>query len=223
MLVNQLAETTLIFRDAAKSVGAELTPLETAERAARHVRADRYDVIFVDPSVANFSRQGFTHLVRQSAFNSQTPIVLISAPYSEKFVKLEAPSGVSVMAKPSNSAELLPCLQEIKKRLLTERRKNHRLSYRTGVNCIHGGRRLKATSVNLSATGILLEMTWDPKKGDDLELHFQLAVGETEFHALARVVRLQGQGRAAIAFQNLPSSERERLHRFLEAHLPASR
>jgi PilZ domain len=223
LLINQVPKTTRVFQEAARSVGAELHPLETFEQAGRSVREDRFEAIFVDPTVPNFSRQGFTSLVRHSPFNSQTPIVLIMSLYAEELNMAESLNGVSVMARPLKSDELLPYLKELKQKLLADRRNNRRLDYRARVNCVQGGRRLKAISVNICTTGILLEMSWVPKRGDEIELHLQLGEDEPAFRGLARVARLEGPGRAALGFHNLGPIERERLRRFVDAHLPALR
>jgi PilZ domain len=212
-----------LFKEAARSVGAELTVVETPEGGGRSVRDDRFEAIFIDPSIANFSRQGFTRLIRLSAFNSLTPIVLILSQYLEKFDRSDEFAGVSVMAKPSRSDDLLPYLQELKRKLMADRRKNRRLAYRTSVNCVYGMQRLKATSVNVGVTGILLEMSWVLKYGDSMELHFQLAKDEPIFRGFARVLRLQVPDFVGLAFENLGPAKRERLRRFIDSHLPALR
>lgn len=223
LLINRVSQTTRVFKDAARSVGAELTAVETPEEGGRHVRDDRFEAIFVDPSVPNFSRQGFTRLIRLSAFNSLTPIVLILSQYREKFDKSDESAGVSVIAKPSRAEDLLPYLQELKRKLMADRRKNRRLAYRTSVNCVYGMQRLKATSVNVSVVGIMLEMSWGFKYGDIMELHFQLVKDEPIFRGLARVVRLEGPGWVGLTFEKLGLADRERLRRFIDAHLPVLR
>ena len=197
--------------------------METPEEGGRSVREDRFEAIFIDPSLANFSRQGFTRLIRESAFNSQTPIVLLLTPYREKFDKSDESAGVSVMVKPSRPDDLSPYLKEIKQKLIADRRKNRRLAYRTSVNCVYGMQRLKATSVNVSVMGILLELSWGFKYGDNMELHFQLVKDEPIFRGLARVVRLEVPGLVGLTFEKLSPMERERLRRFIDAHLPALR
>jgi len=197
--------------------------METPEEGGSSVREDRFEAIFIDPSLANFSRQGFTRLIRKSAFNSQTPIILLLTPYREKFDKSDGSAGVSVMVKPSRPDDLLPYLQEIKQKLIADRRKNRRLAYRTSVNCVYGMQRLKATSVNVSVMGILLELSWGFKYGDIMELHFQLVKDEPIFRGLARVVRLEGPGMVGLTFEKHGPMERERLRRFIDAHLPALR
>ena len=91
------------------------------------------------------------------------------------------------------------------------------------MNCVYGMQRLKATSVNVSVLGILLEMSLVLKYGDIMELHFQLVKDEPIFRGLARVVRLQVPGFVGLAFENLGPAKRESLRRFIDAHLPALR
>ena len=220
-MVDDDTQTTRVFTDAASSIGAELTAIETPEQAARRIRDERFETIFADPSLAQFSRQGFRRLVRTSRFNSQTPIVLLSTARAGTVSAEEAAAGVSTMGKPSRSADLLPYLNELKRKLMTDRRKNRRLPFRISVVSVQGMKRLKATSVNLSATGILLEMSSILQCGDEVELSFPLASQEPIFHGFARVVRLENPSRAVLAFLNLGGSEHARLRRFVEAHLPA--
>jgi len=223
LLINQVSQTARMFKEAARSVGAELTVVETPEEGGRSVRDDRFEAIFIDPSIANFSRHGFIRLIRLSAFNSQTPIVILLSPYSEKFDQSDESAGVSAMVKPSRPDDLFPYLQEIKRKLMADRRKNRRLAFRTSVNCVYGMQRLKATSVNLSVLGILLEMSSVLKYGDNMELYFQLVNNEPTFRGFARVVRLEVPGMVGLTFEKLGPAERERLRRFIDAHLPALR
>ena len=223
LLVNAESQTKKIFDEAARLIGAELTAHEAVEQAARSVGDDRFEAIFVDPSSARFSRQGFTSLVRNSRFNSATPIVLISPFHRGGGYGEEMAAGVSNMARPSKSGDLLPFLEALKQKLMADRRKDRRLAFRTSVNCIQGPRRLKATSVNVSVTGILVEMSWAPDPGVPIALEFQLATGEPAFRGGARMVRREDEGRLVFAFQNLNFSQRERLRRFVDGQLPALR
>jgi DNA-binding response OmpR family regulator len=223
LLVNQASQTARVFKEAVRLVGAELTVVESPEEGGRCVREDRFEAIFIDPTLTNFSRQGFTRLIRVSAFNSLTPIVLILSPYREKFDKNDESAGVSVMIKPSRPDDLLPYLQDLKRKLMADRRKNRRLAYRTSVNCVYGMQHLKATSVNVSVMGILLEMSLVLKYGDTMELHFQLVNDEPIFRGFGRVVRLERPGMVGLTFEKLGTAERERLRRFIDAHLPTLR
>ena len=220
LLVNSEIQTGLVFKQAAPAVGAELIAFESPELAARRIRDERFDGIFVDADIPNFSRQGFTNVVRNSKFNSQTPIILLTGYRGAGTVPAQDSDGVSRVGRPSRPQDLLPFLKELKRKLIAERRKNRRLSFRTEVNCIQGSRRFRAMSVNLSAQGMLLEVAWPLEKGDELEVHFQLASEDPVFRARVRVVRASGPGRVGLTFQNLGNIERLRLREFLEQHLP---
>jgi len=56
-----------------------------------------------------------------------------------------------------------------------------------------------------------------------MELHFQLVKDEPIFRGLARVIRLEGPGLVGLTFEKLGLADRERLRRFIDAHLPILR
>lgn len=223
LLVSDEAPTARIFNEAVSAEGGELIPAETAESAPRRVRDERFDAIFADTSLPNFSRSGFTRVVRKSKLNSGALIVLLAG--------LPAPKGgapgpsvdVSVMAKYALSSELPPLLKSLAKKLMADRRKHRRLSFRAQVNCIQGVRRFRATSVNLGISGLLLESAFPVELGSELQLFFNLVSGEHVLQTRGQVVRMDVGNRVGVAFQNLGGFERGRLRQFLDLHLPPIR
>src|ERR1700680_2742723 len=113
LLVNNETQTGRIFKQAAPVVGAELIATDAAETAARCIRDERFDGIFVGANVPNFSRQGFTHLVRRSKFNSQTPVFLLTGYTGSEQVPGKESDAFSRVAKPSSAADLLPFLKDV--------------------------------------------------------------------------------------------------------------
>jgi DNA-binding response OmpR family regulator len=219
LLVNNETQTGRIFKQAAPVVGAELIATDAAETAARCIRDERFDGIFVGADVPNFSRQGFTHLVRKSKFNSQTPVFLLTGYTGSERVPGKESDSFSRVAKPSSAADLLPFLKELKRKLVADRRKHGRLAFRTDVNCTQGARRFRAMSVNLSTQGMLIETSWRFEGEDELEIHFLLTEKEPVFRARVRVARVGAPNRVGVAFHNLGANERQRLRQFLDQHL----
>ncbi len=203
------------------AAGGELVLAESAESAARLARDERFDTIVADTSLPNFSRTGFTRIVRNSKLNSRPPVLLLAGLAAN--APRPASPDVRVMAKFAVRAELPPILKEIARKLASDRRKHRRLSFRTSVNCVEGTRRFRARSVNLGISGMLLESSLPVETGTGLHLYFNLAPGETALHAPARVVRLEAANQIGVRFENMGSYERERLRLFLELHLPAVR
>lgn len=218
-MVTQEAKTTRAFTEAARLVSAELTTLATPEQAARSAGNERFEVIFVDPDMAHFSRQGFTRLVRTSRLNSESPIVLLSGGRVGTLAEDAATAGVTTLATPLRSVEILPYLQDLACKLLADRRKNRRLAFRTGVVCVQGLTRFNATSINISATGIQMEMNRAPKSGEEMGLRFQLELRNPIFFGRGRVVRIENSNRVSLCFTVLQGNEQVRLRRFIEIHL----
>jgi CheY-like chemotaxis protein len=220
LLVNAGTQTERLFREAVEAFGAELVALDGAEAAAQRILGERFEAIFLDTVNAAVSRQGLIQLIRKSRLNSQVAIVLLTDYQGSGTVTGEAPGGASHLVRPTTTRDLQPLLQELRKKIRADRRKHRRLSFRAAVNCLHGARRFRATSFNLSLTGMLVDMSVPFELGDEWEVRFLLAADEPAFHARARVVRAEGPNRVGLRFQNLENPVRQRLQQFLDQHLP---
>ena len=223
LLGNEDALMTQIFKEAVSTEGGELIIAETTELAVRRVQDERFDGIFADTSLPNFSQSGFTRTVRKSKLNSRAPVILLAGLPSPKAGVRRAYQDVSVMAKYAVPAELPPLLRNLARQLMTDRRKHRRLSLRTSVNCMEGVRRFRATSINLSISGMLIETAFPMGVGSEMQLSFSLASGEPAMRAQARVARMEVGNRVGVSFQNMGNFERERIRQFLDLHLPPVR
>jgi DNA-binding response OmpR family regulator len=213
-------KTARIFKELVSAEGGDLILGESSELAARLARDERFDTLFADTGLPNFSRSGFTRIVRKSKMNSRAPLVLLAGlPGAAS----RSSQDVLVMAKFAVAAELPPLLRELARKLASDRRKHRRLSFRASVNCVEGSRRFRARSVNLGISGMLLESPLVIETGTELQLYFYLAPGETALHSPARVVRLDAGQQIGVSFQNMGNYERGRLRQFLDLHLPAVR
>jgi PilZ domain len=223
LLGNEDSKTARLFKQAVSVEGGDLILAQTMEAAAHRVRDERFDAVFADTSLPNFSRSGFTRLVRLSKLNSRAPIILLAGlPPPANAVPGSSPD-VSVMPKYALPSELPPLLKGLAKKLMSDRRKHRRLSFRASVNCIDGIRRFRAKSVNLGISGMLLETALPIELETQLQLYFHLASGEPAIHLLARVVRREVGNQAGVSFQNMGHFERDRLRQFLDLHLPPVR
>jgi DNA-binding response OmpR family regulator len=219
LLASKDGETDRVFKEAISSVGAELSVCRTLALATRSIRDEKFDVIFADAQLPGLTRWELRRVVSGSKFNVQAPVVLLTD-YDGGRSAAQGSKNFSVLVKPSQASSLVPHLRDLKRRLTAERRKQQRLPYFTALNCVAGLKRFRARSVNLSAEGMLLEETPTSERGDEFDVHFQLDAADPVFRARVRVVRIHGPKRMAVAFQNLGPSERHRLRRFLDRHLP---
>lgn len=222
LLVTHVTRTALAFKQSALEVGAEVQAFTELTPATRAARDERFDAIFIDAALPGFRREEFVAFLRRTKFNSQVPFILLTGYEALEKASRTAPAGAPLLLRPIGE-ELGPFLKELHRRLGGERRKHRRLSFRTSVNCVQGLRRFHVTSVNLSSVGMLLDAASSLRRGEEFEVRFLLAAEDPPFVARARVVRVEGQSRVGMAFQNLEAGARQRLERFLEAHLPALR
>ena len=222
LLATNVTRTAQAFTQSAREVGADTQAFENLTAATRAVRDERFDAIFIDAMLSGFNREEFLIFVRNSKFNSQAPLIVLTGYQPPQSASRAAPAGVPVLLRPTPE-DLRPFLRELRRKLGVERRKHRRLSFRTGVTCVQGVRRFNATSVNLSSVGMLLEAAPFLGRGEEFEMRFPLASEDPPIMARARVVRQEGTNRVGVAFQSLDAALRQRLQRFLEAHLPALR
>jgi CheY-like chemotaxis protein len=212
----------LVFKQSALEVAAETESFENLTLATRAVRDERFDAIFIDASLPDFIPHEFLMFLRQTKFNSQAPLVLLTGYQAPGSAPRAGPAGAFLRLR-ATPEELRPFLRELRRKIGGERRKHRRLSFRTSVACIQGLRRFQATSVNLSSVGMLLEAASFLGWGEEFEVRFVLAAGDPPVIARARAGRVEGPNRLAITFQNLDVTLRQRLQKFLDAHLPALR
>jgi PilZ domain len=223
LLGSEEAKTVRLFNRGVSVEGGDLVIAETPETAARSVREERFDAVFADTSLPNFSRSGFTRIVRSSRLNSGAPLILLAGLPSAKNAAPGSSPEVAVMAKYALPSELAPLLKSLARKLLSDRRKHRRLSFRASVNCVDGIRRFRARSINLGISGMLLEMAVAVETETHLRLYFNLASGEPAMHTPARVVRREIGNLVGVSFQNMEGFEHQRLRQFLDRHLPPVR
>jgi len=96
-----------------------------------------------------------------------------------------------------------------------QRRRFFRVSTPRRVEVSNGARVLDACSVDISAGGMLLTGLESAEVGDRIRFRLYLGTDENPIEGEANVVRTTGDGRRAIAFQQFPRHEEERLIRFL--------
>ena len=78
-----------------------------------------------------------------------------------------------------------------------------RLPLRTQVSCVAGDTRHPVLSLNISASGMLLQPVADAAIGTVLSLEFQIAEVHAAIAVQGKVVRVDGSGGLGVEFLNL--------------------
>jgi CheY-like chemotaxis protein len=202
------------------------TPLWRAE-IERHVAsrveeaqmlavASRPDLVAVDRDLPRAAR--LVAALRADASTRRASIVILArGDFDAQEVELlEAGANAVLRFPPGPDWEA-----RLRELLAVPVRKQARMPVRLQVEGFRaGGVPVEGLAVDLSQTGMLLEVRAPLHPGDDLDLRFHMSGHET-VAARARVVRQASPVRFGVQFAGLGSSERERIRRFVEAATPA--
>jgi hypothetical protein len=213
LLVNKYRRTQQVFTEATRTYGAVLICVTEAEAAAAAIQSQKFHGIFVDSAVPGAESLNLRALAQASALNQHTPVLWMIE------CDLPGAGGAWQMKRPSQTAELKTSLQDICQRDTVDRRRFPRLPFRTIVNFTFNGQRERGATVNLSATGLLVEISWPIARGQVLEVCLLLPSHRERVEARVKAVRREGANRVGLCFQNLTETQNRYVNAFLAEHL----
>jgi CheY-like chemotaxis protein len=186
------------------------------EEAQMLAVASRPDLVAVDRDLPRGARL-VAALRDEEATRRASIVVLARGDFDPLEVEmLEAGANAVLRLPPGPDWE--PRLREL---LAVPVRKQARLAVHLQVEGFRaGGVPVEGLALDLSQTGMLLEVRAPLHPGDDLDLRFHTP-GRDLIEARGRVVRQASPVRFGVQFAGLGSSERERIRRFVEAAAPA--
>jgi DNA-binding response OmpR family regulator len=212
LLVNHSRRTEEVFTEATRTYGAVLDCVSEVDTAAMAIEAQKLHGIFVDSAVPGVDRQTFVKLAQSSLLNQHTPVLWMIAR------DLPGSGGAWQMKRPAQTAELKIFLQDICRRDTVDRRRDPRLPFRTIVNFTLDGRQLRGATVNLSATGLLAELSW-PVVRQAFDVALLLPSYRERMEARVKALRREGSNRVGLCFQDLTHKQCQQVEAFLAEHL----
>jgi CheY-like chemotaxis protein len=186
------------------------------EEAQMLAVASRPDLVAVDRDLPRAVR--LVAALREDGATRRASIVILArGDYDPLEVEmLEAGANAVLRLPPGPDWE-----SRLRELLAVPVRKQARLAVHLQVEGFRsGGVPVEGFALDLSQTGMLLEVRAPLHPGDDLDLRFHTP-GRDLIEARARVVRQASPVRFGVQFAGLGSSERERIRRFVEAAAPA--
>jgi CheY-like chemotaxis protein len=189
--------------------------------AATRLRSEKFDAVFLDAHMPRPDGIELTRQIRHSGLNVKTPIIIITGNGEQQFLTRAFEVGANfVLFKPVDRQALLRLLRATQGTIDREKRRFARVSVRCEVFITLGQERVRGMTVDLSATGMLVQGDCRFPVGSRVEFRLNLGTNHTDLRGTARVVRFVGDNFMGIEFQSLPSAESEALHAFLLPHLP---
>lgn len=156
--------------------------------------------------------------LQRSSSNADLPMVMMLAGHDAVAVARGAKAGVRYfLTKPISQAHLKAVVREVRAAMLDERRNYQRVALQVAVRCVWEEQVIQGVSLNVSASGLLLEMTPQPDLDARLDVRFALGQEAAPFSCRGRVVRSDGGG-VGIHFLGLSGVEHTRLVEDIERY-----
>lgn len=203
-------------------MGAEPHLVGSSVQAAELVEKEKFDGVFLDWRMPEMDGLELARKIRASRLNPGVPMVMLTAVHSPTALKECFAAGVDFfLQKPVSVQQLRRLLNASRGLMLEERRHYQRAPVALEVRCRWDNQQATGRSVNVSATGILLELDAPPAVGTEVTLEVEFP-GQAEALELGgRVTRLAAGCGPAIAFHDLPRGVRLLLTSLVEKTLAA--
>ena len=201
-----LARTPLSRADMDRQVASSV------EQALASAAAALPDLVVVDRDLSGAQR--LIASLRAEPLTRRASIVILARGDLD-------PLEVELLESGANAILRLPATPDWEERLrallAVPVRRQARLPVRLEVDGYRtGGVPMEALALNLSQTGMLIEVRASLRPGDNLDLRFHTPGRDDPIEARARVVRQAGALRFGVQFAGLGGSDRERIRRFVE-------
>jgi DNA-binding response OmpR family regulator len=209
-----------ILQEVLKSESMQPVTLASASEAADYVCSRKFDVIFVDSSSPVSKSIELTRKIRGSAYNSKTPIVMITTPKYTGFLTEGFKAGASFMVyKPIDRTRLLRLVRVMQGAIENEIRRFRRVAVEVKARVQCGKDEVEAATIDLSLNGALVRAQRIFPRGSSVKLNLFLAATEP---ILGRgfVMRTVSDNQMGIQFDGLSMGESARLQDFLLPLIP---
>ena len=216
LVVDDDAPTCELIAEILGSAGMQAACLTDSTEAASRLRTDKFHAIFLDvrmppPDGIELARQ-----IRASATNASSVIVMITGEEDRTVMARAFQAGVEFfLFKPVDRSKLLRLIRATGGTIERERRRFTRVRLRCSVSINSPQASLDGNTLDLSLGGMLVQAERSFPLGTPVTFNLEIERGLVALHSTARVVRVVGPDCMGIQFENLGSTECNRLQQFL--------
>lgn len=218
LLLSQDTDLVRVIRPTLEKLSIDVEICHEARAAADILISEKFDAVIVDCDDLNGGLEVLQGLRgTPSNKNSVTFAVL-----NGKRTTTQEAFGMGanfVLQKPISALNASRCFHAALNFMVKERRRYFRHPVKMQVKILLADKVIKATSTNLSESGIALVLREAMPKGAVPRLQFTLPETTTKFEVEAEVVWADVKGRAGLRFHNVPQESQERLERWLDERL----
>lgn len=193
-------------------MGAEPHLLANSAHAAELVEREKFDGIFLDWRMPEVDGLELARRIRRSRSNARVPLVMLTGVSSAAALKESFKAGINFFLQKPVSVDKLRQLMNVSRGLmLAERRRYQRAPACLPIRCSWENEKHTGQTVNLSASGMLLDLDPRPPLGARVTLVFGLPGQPAPLRVEATVVRHASECRVGVEFHHTRDDTREQL------------
>lgn len=216
LVVDDHAPTCELICEILCSAGMDADSLTNSAEAAARLGREKFHAVFLDMRMPPPDGIALARLVRASAVNASTVIVMITGEEDRTVMARAFEAGVEFfLFKPVERNKLLRLIRVTEGSIEREKRRFMRVRLSCKVSMESGDDRLEGTTLDLSLGGALVQSHRAFPSGTLVKLSLQLEAGTVPWRAEARVVRTLGTDCMGLQFENRGPKESGRLQKFL--------
>jgi CheY-like chemotaxis protein len=204
MVADDESASLKAIRSLMVSSGHTAVTFEDFQQAAERAAQQRFDVVFLGMRPPELAGLELARRVRRSEPNAETTIVMLNPTDDIESLRKAFGDGADfVLTKPVNAARLLPMLAALSSPGWNGKRHAARMPLFTEVTFLYGEREFHLRSLNISASGMLLQASGEWSLGEEVSVEFDIAEVRASLSVMTRIVRKEGDDRIALAFVDL--------------------
>lgn len=213
------------FRIELEQFHARVHRAEELEEAFLCVEEKKLDAVFVDVEHPVLDALHIIRAVRRSSSNCNVPVItLVPLDKMDILEKASRAGATHFLPKPIVWYQMHRLMESIQWRLIDERRQYRRARAAIPVMCSYDGHKLNGSSIDLSASGMLLQVGENLPIGKGIVVAFPYGDNfSVSFLLQAKVVRMiedKKRGRlVAIKFHNMPETRAQKLLMWVDVFL----
>src|SRR5271165_2084503 len=218
LLLSRDAEVVRVLRPTLEKLSIEVEVCQEAKKATEILISEKFDAVIVD---CDDLQGGLEVLQGLRATPSNRSSVTFALLNGKKTTTQEAfGMGVNfVLQKPISTLNASRCFHAALNFMVRERRRYFRHPVKMQVRILMADKLVKATSTNLSESGIALMLREALPKSAAPRLQFELPETGFKLDLEAEVVWADVKGRAGLRFHNVAQESQQQLEKWLDERI----
>jgi CheY-like chemotaxis protein len=218
LLLSQDSELVRVIRPTLEKLSIDVEICNEARAGADILITDKFDAVIVDCDDLKGGLAVLQGLRNTPSNKNSIAFAILNGRRTTTHEAFNFGANF-VLQKPISALNASRCFHAALNFMVRERRRYFRHPVKMPVRILLGDQVVKATSTNISESGIALMLREALPKGATPRLQFDLPDSNLKLDLEAEVVWADVKGRAGLRFQNVAKESQERLEKWLDDRL----